>query len=268
MRYLYLFLCLLLTAPCFAVTDTLEGQELTTSANIEGVTTTDTIEGQEIASAAFCDSSTADSCEDFDTGDTADVAGNTNFDSETDASNKVDIYSNEMRFYADTNGVTGDARETDCFSSNTEVTVKFILRLDDIVDIDNQENTIWILRLRDSDSQVAKLVLVTDAGGDLVSYRCEGNDGAETSAEITMTGVAADTDYAAYLYYKEDASVGEVACKIGSWTEGSTGAYDNSADDGIAFASIGGWFTAWGDGGTDTHIIFDDFEIFFSDQMP
>ena len=52
MRYLYLLLCLVLAAPCFAVTDTLEGQELTTSANIEGVTTTDTVEGQVVTSGA------------------------------------------------------------------------------------------------------------------------------------------------------------------------------------------------------------------------
>ena len=46
MKYLYLVLCLLIVVPCYATTDTFEGQELTTAANVEGVTTCDTMEGQ------------------------------------------------------------------------------------------------------------------------------------------------------------------------------------------------------------------------------
>lgn len=38
---------------CFAATDTLEGEELTDAANIEGVTTTDTVEGQVLKAAGI-----------------------------------------------------------------------------------------------------------------------------------------------------------------------------------------------------------------------
>ena len=217
----------------------------------------------------FCDSSTADCCEDFDTADTGDVDANTNFDSETDANNHLDISSNKMRFHASVTGETADARETTCFSSDTEVTIKFILRFEDIVDVDNTSDIVWIVRLRDSDSQVAKLVLRTDADGDIDSYYCARGNSVEETADVTMTGIAADTDYVAYLYYKEDAVNGEVSCKIGGWAEVSTGSDDNSVDDGIAFLGVGAsGVTEWGDGATDTYIIFNNLEIYKSDQMP
>jgi hypothetical protein len=47
-KYIVLLLVLCVGGYCYAVIDTFEGQEITTSANIESVTTTDTIEGQEI----------------------------------------------------------------------------------------------------------------------------------------------------------------------------------------------------------------------------
>lgn len=48
--YLIIVLILFISTYCYATTDTLEGEELTTSANIEGVTTTDTVEGQVVTS--------------------------------------------------------------------------------------------------------------------------------------------------------------------------------------------------------------------------
>lgn len=59
-KLLYLIIFLLLISPCYATTDTLEGEELTTSANIEGVTTTDTVEGQVVtAGGVACGSGAA-----------------------------------------------------------------------------------------------------------------------------------------------------------------------------------------------------------------
>lgn len=62
---------------CFAATDTLEGEELTDAANIEGVTTTDTVEGQVLKAAAAtsspCATCTSDPgdvlCEDHEAAD-------------------------------------------------------------------------------------------------------------------------------------------------------------------------------------------------------
>ena len=61
-KILCLILCLAFATICYATTDTLEGEELTTSANIEGVTTTDTVEGQVIKSGAVACDQAKDVC--------------------------------------------------------------------------------------------------------------------------------------------------------------------------------------------------------------
>ena len=71
-RILCLIICLTLATICYATTDTLEGEELTTSANIEGVTTTDTVEGQEITSGAVSCNSGTDYVGDKTTGRSSD----------------------------------------------------------------------------------------------------------------------------------------------------------------------------------------------------
>ena len=49
----------------------------------------------------------------------------------------------------------------------------------------------------------------------------------------------------------------------------STGADDNSADNGVSTIRFGAAQAhEWGDGSTDTFVYFNDFEVYLSDQMP
>jgi len=210
-----------------------------------------------------------DCSEDFAAGDTGDVASATDFDSETDGDSKLDIYSNELRFYADTPATYGSVNETGCLSNSTEFTIKFTIRFEDITSVGDGNDTLPVVQVRDSDSNVAVFQILTDESGNIFRYRACRGDVTECGPEVTMTGLAADTDYPAYFYYKEDATIGEVAGKIGSWDEDSTGNDDNSADDGVSYVRFGCTENhGLGGGATDTYIYFDDFEIYSGDQMP
>ena len=217
--------------------------------------------------SAFCDSSTADCCEDFDIPDTSDLLTDTNFDADSGGI-RLDIYGYELRYDAQTTAADY-VKETTCLSSPTEITIKFTVEFEDVVDIDNVDDRLRVLNIWDSDTEVAYFQFQTDAGGDLLYYRCYGVTTATTSNTITMTGVAADTKYTVYVYYLEGAS-GEVSCIVnpGTWAEATTGAINNAADDGITKAYLGVLVAEWGDGGTDTFVYFDNFEIFLGDEMP
>jgi len=216
-------------------------------------------------------------CEEFTTGDTSDVAGNTIFDSETDANSKLSISSNKLAYSAGVsaqNGYVDIASSCDSISAETEMTAHFKVTFDDITDIDGAAGSCTVLRFFNGSDHVLSFTFKTDANGDLVTYTCslirQNSGGAcaediEYTSDRSMTGVAADTEYDAYVYWSADASTGGVECKVGSWTAVNTGMNDDTSTCTVDNVRFGGVSNSWGDGTTDTNIRFDSFYIDKSD---
>ena len=221
------------------------------------------------SAAAFCDSSIADCCEDFTTGDTttrATITENTVFDDDFGYAGNLIIENNELGFIADVSMENAYIIETSCITTETELTIKTTIKFDDVLLIDDSVEPFAPIMIYDSDSLVAQLTFQTDSSGNLDYYSCVGSAGQSGYIDISAT-VVADTEYTVYLYYKEGEADGEVACKVGDWAEASS-VGNNITDDGVASIYFGGAYTEWGDGDTNTSIRFDNFEIFKSDEMP
>ena len=209
--------------------------------------------------------------ETFTTGDTGSVAANSSFELEDDTYNKLDIYSNYLRFSADTAGGTGAGWVTDtsgCVSGETEITIKFKFMLTDITSIHSGGASLQFCRFNDSDTTVAVFYCNTAASGDFTGYRAYRGNLAEAGNAVTGGGLAADTWYDGYIYYVESATTGGVELKIGSLAVSNTGFNDdNSADDGLTGGIIlGARVNDWGSGATDTFVCFDDWEVYSGDQ--
>lgn len=199
-------------------------------------------------------------------GDKDDVDGNSMFDLETDASSRLVINdTDDVLKYSAEDTTVGYVRETSCFSNAAEVTIKFKIRFDDITGVDDGTSYVKVAITETSGSSTLGQLRIICASGNVAAFRV--HDAVEGwGDEVTMTGVAADTWYDAYLYTKDDASAGGSAAKIGAWTESTSGlATDTSAHDIDQFA-LGGFECGWGDGETDTHIDFDNVEVYTSDQ--
>lgn len=216
-----------------------------------------------------------DFTEDFNTSDTGDVASNTNFGFESDANSELDIYSNELRYYASTSGRSGYVMDTATYDNAAEVTATFEVQFEDISAIDDGSSSTIYHRFRNNDgSAIVAQVRFVASGGDLAVYRVCRGDGTECD-DVTWTGVAADTKYYCYFYAKVNASTGGAALRCdtdsdisdSSWAEATTGFNDdNSADLGIGRLDAGCSYNGWGDGSTDTYIYGDNYQAYAGDQ--
>ena len=212
-----------------------------------------------------------DCSEYFPAGDNGDVAGNSNFDAETDVNTKLSIASNEMVFDAGTSSQVGYVIETSCVAdSDLEYTIKFTIEADDILDVDDGTSYMQILTIRSDGTEEQAYVRIKCVDGDITTYTSTLNydGGAIDGNVVTMTGLAADTSYQCYAYFKKNATTGEFSFKIGAWAESTSGAQDNDGKEGGGTIRLGGIDHYWGDGATDTFLKFDNFEVYKSDQMP
>jgi hypothetical protein len=79
-----------------------------------------------------------------------------------------------------------------------------------------------------------------------------------------MTGLAADTPYQVVIYHKSDASAGGMTCKIGSWTQASTGmsyANDTRQNGGAWLGSSEAYMA-----GTPITVTYDNFAVYSGDS--
>lgn len=216
-------------------------------------------------------SGSPDCSEPFTTGDTGSVADNTGFEAEYDPNSKLSIASNQMVADVGTNNQVSYVTETSCTAdSDTELSIKFKITFDDILDVDNGTSYCEIIDLfDDANAQVQARVRIDCSSGDITSYRVIFSyaGGTSTSSSVTMTGLAADTQYDGIFYWKKNASTGGASIKIGAWDASATAFnQDNSSLNGGGTIKFGAIDHYWGDGTTDTNIRFDDFEVYMSDQ--
>ncbi|KKL58085.1 hypothetical protein LCGC14_2228930 [marine sediment metagenome] len=213
----------------------------------------------------------ADCTEDFNTANTADVAGNTNFDSEVDAGGKLSIVSNKMNYSADTQGQDSYVNETSCTAnSDTELTIKFDIEFDTVLDVGSANDDCNVLSIYDDANTERQgfLRFLVDASGDIDGYQCIFDDdaGTEFTPEIATAGIAVDTEYAVIVYIKAGAT-GGISCKVGPWAESNTGFNDDaSGKNGLGTERLGADNNDWGDGANDANLKWDNFEIWKSDQ--
>lgn len=216
-----------------------------------------------------------DCSEYFPAGDTGDVDGNSNFDSETDPGSDLAIVSNAMQLECD--GAADEyVIESDCIAdSDTEQTIKFKIRFSDITDVDAAGGTFYTLDLRDDAAlqRQARFRFSTDGSRDISTYEVvlyKQGLATENSSSVTMTGLAANTWYDVVCYYKFDASAGGASMKVGAWAATDTGFNDDNDDAGNNLTGsgqhrLGAAGSAWGDSRSFT-IDWDDYEVYKSDQ--
>ena len=203
--------------------------------------------------------------EDFTTADTGDVAGNTDFDSETDAASLLSIVSNEMVVDVGTNA--SSSYVTESWVNEAGSTVKFKIKFADILAVDNGTSSTVIANINNSAGTRVGQLKIFAAATNIASYRAVRGANVEDGNSVTMTGLTADTWYDAVAYTAVDATTGGISFQIGAWDESNTGFNDdNSAGTGVGQLQIGCTYNGWGDGTTDTTILYDDVEIYSGDR--
>lgn len=214
MKKLFVILFLLIPLYCYAGTDTLEGEELTTSATIEGVSTTDTVEGQEIASAGGFIHENGFEAQSDDDDWTAD-AGSPDLDYSTAG---LSLEGSECAELSPSEAITIDVTTTG------EIYTVWMFRLDD-----DYESTETPFRIRDSgDSTLASVVF---QNGNSVKAQPAG--GSYTSSVATISSA---TSYYIKLRYKPGTGANaEIECWIS--TDGTTWGTPQSSNDGTATAN-------------------------------
>ena len=107
--------------------------------------------------------SSADCYEFFDTSDTGDVDGNTEFDSEVDDSSKVSIVSGELVLDVGTPSTAMYVIESTCVSdSDTELTIKGKIKFDDVTGVDDGIGYIVpVVIYDDADAQVQMALVLS-----------------------------------------------------------------------------------------------------------
>jgi len=203
----------------------------------------------------------------FDRGDNTNVLTGSSWDFEGDGSGRLSISSYTL-LYTGSSATAAAIRET-THTNKSETTAKFTIKFGSVLDVHTTTQTfIPIKILNDSDALVSFIELSSDAGGDVYRYRTAAvnNVGSFTySGYITLTGIAADTEYNVYLYLKADSSAGGAACKIGAWGEAATAF--NLANDakGNGRIDFGATETYWGFP-TPSNITLDNFAAYDGDE--
>lgn len=211
-----------------------------------------------------------DCSEYFTTGDTGDVAGNTEFDAELDASSKLSIVSNKLVFSADTSGISGYVSETTCTSnSDTEITIKGTVEFSDITGVDDGITYYTACEIYDDANTQAQVQLrFLAVSGNVATYKIVfyHDGGTQSGNTVTMTGIAADTSYNYVLHWRKNLTTGGASVTVGEW-ETSTTSYtqDNDGKNGGGTIRHGGCANYWGDGTTDITVLLDLFEVYKSD---
>jgi hypothetical protein len=209
-------------------------------------------------------SASPDFSDDFNRADSGTVGG-TIWASETDASSKLSIVSNQLSYSADTSGTTGYVTLN---VSSAIVTVKFKMAISAITGVASGVCTYSPCRIYNAGAASPLAMLNINGNADIFNYGAVRGNFAESASTVNFTSpsLGAGTQYDCYLLVVNSATVGGAACKIGTWAESSTGFNDDtSALGNAAIIRFGGVSNQFGSGANDPTITFDDFQVYYSD---
>lgn len=214
--------------------------------------------------------------EDFNTDDTGDVAGNTDFDTEFDASSRLSILSNKLKFDAADINVNGYVRSDQNYQID-EFTIIYKVTFDDVLEVAEQAGRYMHLcrSYMADNAQNTSFSFGCTSSRDIVLIHALGvNDDESNTADTTVISPAADTEYSAYIYAKRATTVDsndgivEHGVYIGSWKKATVSTLDNNGKFPMDYFQFGGVSNGFGSGTTDTNLFFDDVTLYEGDQRP
>lgn len=259
-RILYLIVCLLFALSCYAATDTLEGETVTSANTIEGVSTTDTVEGQVLKSSVdYSDITfwvnwmngptiatgtyTLDGSDEYSAGDTTGVlssAAIVNASALKDGSYGLDCPGNYDYIYFN------DASNTAVLPSKgiegrIGVWIKIITWANDTA----------FFEVRDSDQDIANTFSFEMAGADNThiefSFLWTGNSATADALESTNTDAQLNTWYFVEFAWNQATPYREVF--VNGADKGTSGAAMSAFEDNVKRLKVGSM-----EEGQDIHI--------------